>query len=163
MKVFGIVGWKNSGKTGLVERLVTEFSAKGITLSTLKHAHHEFEIDHEGRDSFRHRTAGAKEVAIVSANRWAMIHELQGEDEPGFDEMLAKMERVDLVLVEGYKRGKHPKIFCHRSEAGPLDMQGIDAVAVASDVAIDGLDVPNFDLNDIERIADFIDYYLDLR
>ncbi|MEO0342856.1 MAG: molybdopterin-guanine dinucleotide biosynthesis protein B [Pseudomonadota bacterium] len=160
MNIFGVVGWKNSGKTGLVERLVTEFTSRGVVVSTLKHAHHDFEIDQEGRDSFRHRAAGAKEVAILSEKRWAVMHELREADEPDPDEMLEKMADVDLILVEGFKNWKQPKILCHRAEAGDMNLIDLKPVAVASDSPIDNLMVPNFDLDDTVRIADFITYHL---
>ena len=160
MKIFGVVGWKNSGKTGLMERLVQEFTARGFSVSTLKHAHHAFDIDHEGRDTHRHRLAGAKEVAIVSNQRWALMHELQAQDEPEPEDMIDRMEDVDLLLFEGYKHWHHPKIFCHRAELGALDLGSIEVVAVATDAPVEGLSVPNYDLDDTIRIADFIEYYL---
>ena len=95
MKIFGVTGWKNSGKTGLVERLVAEFIHRGLSVSTVKHAHHTFDVDHSGRDSYRHRVAGAKEVLLVSKNRWAIMHELRDEDEPNLAEILTKIEKVD--------------------------------------------------------------------
>ena len=100
MKVFGISGWKNSGKTSLVERLVTEFTERGLRVSTLKHAHHEFDIDHEGRDSYRHREAGAQEVLISSDNRWALMHELKGASSPTLLDLLSKLAPCDLVIVD---------------------------------------------------------------
>jgi len=160
MHVFGIVGWKNSGKTGLMERLVAEFVSRGVKVSTIKHAHHDFEIDHEGRDSFRHRAAGATEIAIVSGTRWAMIHELQGADEPSLEEMLDKLNDPQLVLVEGFKFEGHSKIICHRAANGAFDHKGVDAVAVASDTDIEGISVPCYNLDDTARIADFISYHL---
>ena len=108
--VLGITGWKNSGKTTLTERLVRELTRRGWKISTVKHAHHAFDIDKEGTDSFRHRQAGAAEVAIVSGNRWALMHELRGEDEPRLEAILARLAPCDLVLIEGYKRESHPKI-----------------------------------------------------
>ena len=108
-RVFGIVGWKNSGKTTLVERLVSYFTKKGYKVSTIKHAHHSFDVDYEGTDSFRHRVAGASEVLLTSRNRWALIHELREEMEPDFEYLLNKLGKVDLVLIEGFKNGQHPK------------------------------------------------------
>lgn len=158
MRVYGITGWKNTGKTGLVERLVTEISARGFSVSTLKHAHHATEIDQPGRDSYRHREAGAQEVLVASPNRWALMHELRGADEPPMEELLAKMSPVDLVIIEGYKRGPHPKVETHRAEAGRdlLALENPTIRAVASDSAHDGLSVPVLDLNDTSAIADFI-------
>lgn len=163
MKVWGVVGWKNAGKTGLMERLVAEFAARGLTVSTLKHAHHRFDVDHPGKDSHRHRIAGAREVLLVSSNRWALMHELTDEEEPPLETMLAKMAPVDLVLIEGWKRDRHPKVEAHRTETGnPLIAPEDDTVrAVAADVPLD-LDRPVFDLNDTGAIADFIAGELDL-
>jgi molybdopterin-guanine dinucleotide biosynthesis protein B len=150
--VFGVTGWKNSGKTTLVERLVAELSRRGYRVSTVKHAHHAFDIDHTGTDSFRHRAAGATEVAIVSGARWALMHELRGED------VLARMAPVDLILVEGYKREAHFKIEVRRREAArrePLAPQDPMIVAVAADHEVaDAL--PVFALDDVRAIADFI-------
>ena len=164
MKLWGVVGWKNSGKTGLMERLVTEFTSRGLTVSTLKHAHHTFDVDHEGKDSHRHRVAGATEVLLASRNRWALMHELKGEEEPSLSDLLPRLAPVDLVLVEGYKRDDHPKIEAHRNDTGsaliaPNDPT-IRAIASDSDAQADGR--PTFDLNDTSAIADFIASELDL-
>ena len=110
MNIFGIIGWKNSGKTGLMERLVSEITKRGFKVSTIKHAHHSFDIDHEGRDSFRHRQTGASEVLLSSNSRWALMHELRGELEPNFSDLISKMKPVDLILVEGFKKEKHSKL-----------------------------------------------------
>lgn len=164
MKVFGITGWKNTGKTGLVERLVTELSARGFTVSTIKHAHHSFDVDHEGRDSYRHREAGAREVLLSSGNRWALMHELRGAPEVPLVELLTKLSPVDLVLVEGFKAEGHEKLECHRAEAGKpvLAMEDASIVAVASDVTLE-LQQPVFDLNDTNAIADFVVQQVGLR
>ena len=158
MRIYGVTGWKNTGKTGLMERLVTEITARGFTVSTLKHAHHATEIDQPGRDSYRHREAGAREVLVASPNRWALMHELRGADEPPMEDLLAKMSPVDLVIIEGYKRGPHPKVETHRAEAGRdlLAPENPTIRAVASDSRHDGLSVPVFDLNDTKAVADFI-------
>ncbi len=146
MKLWGVTGWKNSGKTGLMERLVAEFAARGLTVSTIKHAHHSFDVDHKGRDSYRHREAGAKEVLLSSRNRWALMHEMRGEDEATLDQLLAKLASVDLVLIEGFKREPHPKIEAHRAETTqPLIAPGDDTIkALASDsgVQVAGRDGP---------------------
>ena len=157
MRVYGIVGWKNAGKTGLMERLVTEITGRGITVSTVKHAHHTFDVDHPGKDSHRHRVAGATEVLLASRTRFALMHELRGTEEPTLDELLARMSPVDLVLIEGYKRDAHPKVEAFRGVTGnPLIARDDPTVrAVASDVAQD-LDRPVFDLDDTGAIADFI-------
>ena len=158
MNIFGVVGWKNSGKTGLMERLVSEFVSRGLSVSTLKHAHHSFEVDRPGKDSDRHRVAGAQEVLLSSSNRWALMRELRGAPEPPLAELLAKLSPVDLVLIEGYKRDIHPKVEAHRSETGqPLIASDDDTIrAVASNVQPDGLNVPLLDLDDTKAIADFI-------
>jgi molybdopterin-guanine dinucleotide biosynthesis protein B len=157
VRIYGIVGWKNAGKTGLMERLVTEITGRGISVSTVKHAHHSFDVDHPGKDSYRHRVAGATEVLLSSRNRVALMHELRDVDEPTLEALLARLRPVDLVLIEGYKRDAHPKVEAHRSETGnPLIAPGDDTIrAVASDVTLE-LDRPIFDLNDTVAIADFI-------
>lgn len=157
MKLFGVVGWKNAGKTGLMERLVAEISGRGITVSTVKHAHHSFDVDHPGKDSFRHRVAGAREVLLASRNRVALMQELREEPEPSLPELLARLSPVDLILVEGYKRDAHPKIEAHRSVTGnPLIAPEDPSIrAVASDVPLDCAQ-PVFDLDDTVGIADFI-------
>lgn len=157
-RLFGITGWKDSGKTTLVCELVSEITARGYSVSTVKHAHKTFEVDHEGRDSYRHRESGASEVAISSQNRWAVIHELRGNDEPPLSQMLAKLSPVDLVIIEGYKREAHPKIECRRIEARSReDIATDDAsiVAIAHDHDVN-THLPDFDINDINAIADFI-------
>ena len=164
MKVWGVVGWKNSGKTGLMERLVTEFVSRGLTVSTLKHAHHVFDVDHPGKDSHRHREAGATEVLLSSRKRWALMHELRDEEELPLADLLAKLSPVDLVLVEGYKRDHHPKVEAHRAETrNPLiapDDPTVRAIASDSGATADGR--PTFDLNDTKAIAEFISGELDL-
>lgn len=164
MKLWGVVGWKNTGKTGLMERLVTEFTGRGLRVSTLKHAHHNFDIDHEGKDSHRHRMAGATQVLLSSRKRWALMHELRDEEEPTLETLLTKLSPVDLVLIEGYKRDKHPKVEAHRGDVGTpliaLEDSTIKAIASDSNATADGR--PTFDLNDTHAIADFISRELDL-
>jgi molybdopterin-guanine dinucleotide biosynthesis protein B len=158
--VFGVTGWKNSGKTTLVEALVRELTGRGWQVATVKHAHHDFDIDKEGTDSFRHRKAGAKEVAIVSGRRWALMHELREEGEPTLEDVLSRLSPSDLVLVEGYKRGTHRKIEARRLEAkdrSPLTATDGNIAAVAADHVVTGETVPVFDLVDIAGIADFIE------
>ena len=157
MRIYGVVGWKNAGKTGLMERLVTEITGRGISVSTVKHAHHSFDVDHPGKDSHRHRIAGATEVLLSSRNRVALMHELRDAPEPSLADLLARLSPVDLILVEGYKRDTHPKVEAHRAETGnPLIAPDDPTVrAVASDTALD-LDRPVFDLDDTKAIADFI-------
>jgi molybdopterin-guanine dinucleotide biosynthesis protein MobB len=157
MKLYGVVGWKNAGKTGLMERLVTEITGRGLSVSSVKHAHHTFDVDHPGKDSFRHRAAGAREVILSSRNRVALMQELRGAPEPTLAQLLARLSPVDLVLIEGYKRDAHPKIEAHRAATGnPLiALDDASVRAVASDVPLD-LDRPVFDLDDTRAIADFV-------
>jgi len=163
MKIFGVTGWKNSGKTGLMERLITEFTARGLSVSSIKHAHHSFDIDHPGRDSYRHRDAGARQVLLASRNRWALMHELRNEDEPSLGDLLKQLLPVDLVLIEGYKRDRHPKIEAHRKETGQplIAPEDETIVAVASDISVT-IDRPVLDLNDTASIANFIAQHLEL-
>jgi molybdopterin-guanine dinucleotide biosynthesis protein MobB len=158
MKVWGVTGWKNSGKTGLMERLVGEFTARGLTVSTVKHAHHGFDVDREGTDSFRHRAGGATEVLLSSRKRWALMHENRGAAEPELDELLTRLSPVDLVLVEGYKRARHPKVEAHRAETGQpligLEDETVRALASDSGAALPGR--PTFELDDTRAIAEFI-------
>lgn len=165
-RVFGITGWKNSGKTTLTERLVAEFIRRGFRVSTVKHAHHAFDIDREGADSFRHRTAGATEVAIVSGKRWALMHELRDEEEPQLDEILARLAPCDLVLIEGYKREAHPKIEARRvgaKDTAPLATNDPGIVAIAADHETEVGGLPIFNLDDTSAIADFIEVRTGLR
>ena len=163
MKIFGVTGWKNSGKTGLMERLITEFTARGLSVSSIKHAHHSFDIDHPGRDSYRHRDAGARQVLLASRNRWALMHELRNEDEPRLGDLLKQLLPVDLVLIEGYKRDRHPKIEAHRKETGQplIAPEDETIIAVASDTSVT-IDRPVLDLNDTASIANFIAQHLKL-
>ena len=164
-RIFGIAGWKNSGKTGLAVRLVTELSARGYKVSTIKHAHHDFDIDKVGADSWRHREAGAHEVTIVSGTRYAIMHELRGTPEPTLDEVLARLAPCDIVLIEGYKREPVPKIEARRTEAAnrtPLAPTDPHIRAIAADHAVEGESLPVFDLDDTLAIADFILATLDL-
>jgi molybdopterin-guanine dinucleotide biosynthesis protein B len=159
-RVFGITGWKNSGKTTLTEKLVAELVRRGRRVATVKHAHHDFDIDKEGTDSFRHRLAGATEVAIVSDRRWALMHELRGEDEPSLEVILERLAPADIVLVEGYKREGHPKLEARRlasSDRGPLSANDPQIVAIAADHTVEGERLPVFDLDDVASIADFIE------
>ena len=158
MRIYGITGWKNSGKTTLVERLVAEMVGRGFSVSTLKHAHHAFDVDQPGKDSHRHRLAGAREVLVSSRERWALMSENRGSPEPALAEMLARLAPVDLVLVEGYKRDRHPKIEARRAATaqGLIAAEDETIAAIASDAPVAGVDVPVFDLDDIAGIADFI-------
>ena len=157
MRVYGIAGWKNTGKTTLTERLVAEMVGRGLRVSTIKHAHHDTEIDQPGRDSHRHRVAGAGQVIVSSPNRWALMTELRGAPEPALEDLLAQLAPCDLVLVEGYKRAPHPKVEVHRAATGrPLLAPGNPTIrALASDTAQD-VALPRYDLDDVAGIADFI-------
>ena len=157
MRIYGVTGWKNAGKTGLMERLVAEITGRGLRVSTVKHAHHTFDVDQPGKDSHRHRIAGASEVLLASGNRWALMHELRDEAEPPLEALLARLSPVDLVLVEGYKRDRHPKVEAFRAETGNPLIARDDATirAVAADCPVE-IDRPVFDLDDTGAIADFI-------
>lgn len=157
MRLYGITGWKDSGKTHLVARLVALFSARGLAVSTIKHAHHSAETDRAGTDSHRHREAGAREVILASPARWALMGELRGAPEPGLEELLARLSPVDLVLIEGYKATPHPKIEAHRSATGKglLAAENPTIRAVASDADVATV-LPTFRLDDTAGIADFI-------
>jgi molybdopterin-guanine dinucleotide biosynthesis protein MobB len=157
MKIYGVTGWKNAGKTGLMERLVAEITSRGLSVSTIKHAHHSFDVDHPGKDSHRHRVAGAHEVLLASKNRIALMQELRDHEEPELAHLLTRLSPVDLVLIEGYKRDRHPKIEAHRAVTGqPLIAPGDDTIrAVASDVPLT-LDRPVFGLDDTIALADFV-------
>ncbi|MEM1102353.1 MAG: molybdopterin-guanine dinucleotide biosynthesis protein B [Pseudomonadota bacterium] len=163
MKRFGVVGWKNAGKTGLMERLVAEFTARGVRVSTLKHAHHAFDVDHEGKDSWRHRAAGAQEVLVAGGKRWTLMAELREAEEPPLETLISKMTPMDLLLIEGWKRETHPKIEAWRAETENTLIAPSDPSirAVASDAPVETA-LPTFDLNDTAAIADFIAREIDL-
>lgn len=158
MRIIGLAGWSGSGKTTLITKLVPCLLARGVTVSTLKHAHHGFDLDKPGKDSFMHRTAGATEVIISSAKRWAILHELREEGEWDLRDLVAKMSPVDLVLVEGFKRDAFPKLEIHRAANGKplIHPEDPHIVAVAADTALPAAKVPVVDLNDIEAIADLL-------
>lgn len=157
MQVYGITGWKNAGKTGLVERVVHELVTRGFRVSTVKHAHHSVDVDHEGKDSYRHRAAGAHEVVLASDTRLAIMQEHRGETPPSLEQILARMSDVQIVIVEGFKRDSHPKIECFRQEAGHALRAPEDPTirAVATDTPVECA-VPQLDLNDTGAIVDFI-------
>lgn len=164
MKLVGIIGWKNSGKTTLIESLVTHFSNAGLTVSTIKHAHHVFDIDQPGKDSFRHREAGAFEVLIASATRWALLHELRDAEEPDLDELLTKLTPVDLVIVEGFKRHAHMKLEVRRQgQTAPwLAPNDKDIAAIIADYPLKDQALPVLPLNEPSTVARFIAKHLDL-
>ncbi|TVR84916.1 MAG: molybdopterin-guanine dinucleotide biosynthesis protein B [Rhodospirillales bacterium] len=164
MKVFGIAGWSGSGKTTLMVRLLPRLIGLGLTVSTLKHTHERVDLDRPGKDTFRHREAGATDVMLVSASRWTLMHELRGRPEPPLAEMLRHMTPVDLVLVEGFKHLGHDKLEVHRPVLGmPLLCRGDPAiVAVASDLPLPDVAVPVLGLDDVEAIAAFVVAHLGL-
>lgn len=157
MKVLGLAGWSGSGKTTLMVRLIPALKARGLSVSTVKHAHHRFDVDTPGKDSYRHREAGATEVMVASAHRFALMHELRDAPEPPLTDLLAKMSPVDLVLVEGFKREGHAKIEVHRADNNkpPLFPDDDAIIAVATDRVMETGALPRLDLNDVEEIADF--------
>lgn len=156
-RVFGFAGWSGSGKTTLIEQLIPRFVAHGLRVSLIKHAHHGFDIDKPGKDSYRHREAGATEVLITSAQRWVLMHELRDAPEPTLAEQLDRMSACDLVLVEGFKRADIPKLEVHRPAVGKplLHPDDPNIVAVASDAPV-RTSLPVLDLNDYDAIASFV-------
>ena len=163
MQAFGFAGWSGSGKTTLIEQLIPRFVADGLTVSLIKHAHHGFDIDTPGKDSYRHREAGAVEVMITSGLRWVLMHELRGGPEPDLEEQLARMSPCDLVLVEGFKRAPIPKLEVHRPSLGrPLLAPGDPhIVAVATDAPV-GAGVPVLPLADYDAVVAFVEARLGL-
>jgi molybdopterin-guanine dinucleotide biosynthesis protein B len=155
MRLIGLAGWSGAGKTTLLRKLIPLLTQRGLRVSTVKHAHHSFDIDQPGKDSWEHRQAGATEVLVASSARWALMHELRLDAEPTLQELLAHLAPVDLVVVEGFKRDRHPKIEIHRvANAKPLlHPDDPTIVAIASDAALPGLAIPLHHLDDIETIA----------
>ncbi len=164
MKVFGIAGWSGSGKTTLLEKLIPVLTARGLKVAVIKHAHHGFDIDKPGKDSYRHREAGAVEVLLSCNERWALMHERRAEAEPTLAELLGHLSPCDLVLIEGFKQEPVPKLEVHRPAHGkpPLFAERSDIVGVATDGEV-ATDLPLLPLNDIAAIADFVMNTLDLQ
>jgi molybdopterin-guanine dinucleotide biosynthesis protein B len=158
MRIIGLAGWSGSGKTTLITKVIPVLVGRGLKIATIKHAHHEFDLDKPGKDSWLHREAGASEVAVVSSRRWALVHELRGEPEPPLSEILAKFAPVDLVIVEGFKRHAHPKLEVYRVAIGkPLLHPGDDCiVAIASDAPLPQAALPVLMLDDVEGIANVL-------
>ena len=163
MQIFGLAGWSGSGKTTLLTGIIPELTARGLAVSTIKHAHHEFDIDRPGKDSWRHRQAGAREVMVASSRRWALMHELRECPEPSLDELAARMTPVDLLLVEGFKHHQHPKIEVHRPSLGKelLYLDDPWIVAIATDEPF-AAPVPLLPLGDPAAVAGFIADHLGL-
>jgi molybdopterin-guanine dinucleotide biosynthesis protein B len=161
MKLLGLAGWSGSGKTTLLTALLPGFAARGLSVSTIKHAHHDFDLDQPGKDSWRHRQAGAREVLIAGAARWALLHEVTGP-EPELADLVAKLAPVDLVLVEGFKSSPHPKIAVHRAALGkpPLWPGRADILAVATDSVLEDCDRMVLPLNDSEMICHWVCHML---
>jgi len=157
-RVLGITGWSGSGKTVLITRLIPVLRARGLTLATVKHAHHAFDTDLPGKDSYEHRRAGAHEVIVSSARRWAQVHELGDEPEATLAQLLRRLCACDLILVEGFKGERHPKLEVFRAALGqpPLCASLARVVAVASDAPVPGARVPVVKLNDTLAIADLV-------
>ena len=163
MKTFGFAGWSGSGKTTLIEKLIPRFTKRGLRVALIKHAHHTFDVDHPGKDSYRHRHAGATEVLVTSSRRWVLMHELRGTQEPSFEEQVRHLTPCDLLIVEGYKYAPIPKLEVWRAETGEalLHPQDSHIVAVASDAKVE-TKLPLLDLNDDAGIAQFIVQHLKL-
>ena len=157
MKIFGFAGWSGSGKTTLIEKLIPLFVQRGLKVALIKHAHHTFDVDQPGKDSYRHRQAGCTEVLVSSSRRWALVHELRGAPEPGFAELLEQLSPADLVLVEGFKRERLPKLEVYRAITGEplLHPEDKDIVAIASDAPV-ATNLPQLDLNDPPAVAGFV-------
>jgi molybdopterin-guanine dinucleotide biosynthesis protein B len=157
MKIFGFAGWSGSGKTTLIEQLIPRFVQRGFSVSLIKHAHHTFDVDHPGKDSYRHRHAGAAEILVSSSRRWVLMHELRGAQQPSFDEQVKRISPCDLLLVEGFKFAPIPKLEVWRAETGEPLLHPNDAhiVAIASDARIE-TKLPLLSLNDVDGIARFV-------
>jgi molybdopterin-guanine dinucleotide biosynthesis protein B len=159
MRIIGLAGWSGAGKTTLLTRVIPLLTARGLRVSTIKHAHHDFDVDKPGKDSWLHRQAGATEVLVASGRRWALMHEVRDEAEPTLDALLTRLGAVDLVLIEGFKRDPHPKIEIHRPANGKTLLYPDDPaiIAVATDAPLPVLMLPVLDLNDANAVADFIE------
>ena len=163
MKIFGFAGWSGSGKTTLIEKLIPRFVGRGLRVSLIKHAHHTFDVDTPGKDSYRHRQAGASEILVTSSRRWVLMHELRGAHEPSFDEHVRHLSPCDLLLVEGFKFAPIPKLEIWRKEPGEPLLHPNDPhiVAVASDEKLD-TKLPLLQLNDDAAISEFIVRFLEI-
>jgi len=163
--IMGIIGWSGSGKTTLLGKLIPDLTARGLTVSTMKHTHHDFDMDQPGKDSYRHREAGAKEVLLTSRKRWAMLHELREDPEYAIDDLIKMMAPVDVLLIEGFKSHTYPKIEINRPSRGKkLICEGDDSVvALATDEPFEGVGIPQLDLNNAKAVGDYIVSYLHVK
>lgn len=163
MKIFGFAGWSGSGKTTLIEKLIPLFVARGLKVSLVKHAHHSFEVDQPGKDSYRHRHAGCREVLVTSSRRWVLMHELRGAAEPSLEEHIKRIAPCDLLLVEGFKRERIPKLEVYRASVGEALLHPHDdsIVGIACDRRLDTR-LPQFDLDDAPGVAGFVRRHLGL-
>lgn len=157
MKIIGLSGWSGAGKTTLLSKVIPHLLGQGLRVSVIKHAHHDFDVDQPGKDSWVHRQSGATEVLVSSARRWALMHELRDADEPRLPELLAKMSRVDLVVIEGFKRERHRKIEVHRlaNDKPLLFREDPDIVGIATDAMVETT-LPVAHLDDVEAVAGMI-------
>jgi molybdopterin-guanine dinucleotide biosynthesis protein B len=157
-RILGVTGWSGSGKTTLVRQLIPRLVDQGLSVSTIKHAHHRFDVDQPGKDSWIHREAGARQVLVASDARWALMSELRGAPEPRLDELLARLDPVDLVLIEGYKRDRHPKLEVWRAATGksPIFADDPTVIALATDAAPPGVRLPVLPLDDVDAVARFV-------
>ncbi len=163
MKTFGFAGYSGAGKTTLIEQLIPRFKARGLSVSLIKHTHHNFDVDHPGKDSYRHRAAGAGEVLLTCDTRWVLMHELHGQPEPSLEDQIAVLSPCDLVLIEGFKQTAIPKLEVHRPAHGkpPIWPENPSVIAVATDMAL-VCPLPRLDLNDVDAITLFILKYLEM-
>jgi len=157
-RILGVTGWSGAGKTTLIRQLIPRLVDQGLSVSTIKHAHHRFDVDQSGKDSWIHRQAGARQVLVASDTRWALMCELRGAPEPRLDELLARLDPVDLVLVEGYKRDRHPKLEVWRAATGqsPIFQDDPTVVALAADAPPPGAGLPVLPLDDVDAVARFV-------
>ena len=164
MKIFGMIGWSGSGKTTLIKQLIPELIGRGYSVSSMKHTHHDFDIDKPGKDSYEHRVAGAKQVLITGSKRWALLNENRDQGEASIDQLLEKMDPVDLVLIEGFKKYPHAKLEVYRPsvERPLIASSDTSVVAIATDEKVDGGGLPVIDLNNVAAVADFIIEYCGL-
>ena len=158
MRILGFAGWSGSGKTTLLAKIIPRLVARGLTVSTVKHAHHGFDVDTPGKDSHTHRMAGATEVLVASGKRWALMHELREQDEPGIYDLLRKMSPVDLVLIEGFKSARHSRIEVYRKEIGkpPFHPENPQVVGIVSDTPFPDAGLPVVDIDDVEAVVELV-------